>query len=48
MAGQIGVPGPRARADSQSLANAVLKDYDVQRTIGEGGFAKVKLAVVWK
>lgn len=36
----------RPRANSQALASLVLKDYDVQRTIGEGGFAKVKLGVV--
>lgn len=44
--GGLAPPQGRARANSQALASLVLKDYDVQRTIGEGGFAKVKLGVV--
>jgi RNA:NAD 2'-phosphotransferase (TPT1/KptA family) len=44
---QAGVASPhRARSDSANEASYVLRHYDVDRTIGEGGFAKVKLAKV--
>lgn len=37
----------RSRSNSTKDANDLLKDhYEVGRTIGEGGFAKVKLATV--